>query len=176
MNIIISDPKEGKAYSKKTEAPVFTGKKIGESISLDTIGMTGYKAVITGGSDKDGFPMKPSLEGQGRKKLLMEKGVGVRHKVAGMRKRKRVRGNIVAADIHQLNIKITDYGSQKLAELFKKAEDSKAKDGEKKEEPKEEVKKEAPKKEEKKEKTEEAKKEETPVEKREEPKEEEKKE
>lgn len=120
MNIVISDPKEGKAYSKKTEQAVFVGRKINEVVSLDVIGLKGYKAVITGGSDKDGFPMKPSLEGQGRKKLLIEKGIGIKKKRKGEKRRKRVRANTVAPDIHQLNLKITEYGSTKLSEYFKK--------------------------------------------------------
>jgi len=121
MNIILSDPKEGRAYSKKTEEAVFVGRKVGDTIQLDSIGLAGYKAVITGGSDKDGFPMKPSLDGQARKKLLMKKGIGVRHKRKGERRRKRVRGKVVAQDIHQLNLKVTEYGTQKLAEVLKKA-------------------------------------------------------
>ncbi len=120
MNIVISDPKEGKAYSKKTEEALFVGRKIGETVTLDAIGLKGYKAVITGGSDKDGFPMKPSLEGQARKKLLMKKGIGIRSKRKGERQRKRVRGNTVGQDIHQLNLKITGYGKEKLSKILGK--------------------------------------------------------
>lgn len=121
MNIILSDPRQGKAYSKKTEEAVFAGRKIGDTVELAVIGLDGYKAVITGGSDKDGFPMKPTLEGQARKKLLMKEGIGIRRKRKGGRRRKRVRGCVVAQDIHQLNLKITEYGPAKLSDVFKKA-------------------------------------------------------
>jgi len=63
MNIVISDPKTGKAYSKKTEEPVFLNKKINESVDLGTIGLVGFKGKITGGSDKQGFPMRATIEG-----------------------------------------------------------------------------------------------------------------
>jgi len=142
MNIVLSDPKEGRAYSKKTEEAVFVGRKIGETVTLDAIGLKGYKAVITGGSDKDGFPMKPSLEGQARKKLLMKKGIGIRNKRKGERRRKRVRGNTVAQDIHQLNLKITEYGEEKLSKIFGKPGEektSKEEKGEKQEAGKEAV-------------------------------------
>jgi len=120
MNIVLSDPKEGKAYGKKTEEAAFIGKKLGETVSLEAIGLKGYKAVIAGGSDKDGFPMKPSVEGQSRKKLVMAKGIGIKNMEKGEKRRKRVRGNTVAKDIHQLNLKITEYGPDKLSDIFKK--------------------------------------------------------
>ena len=59
MNIVISDPKTKKAYSKKIEDPKpFLNKKIGETINLTIIGLDGFEGKITGGSDKEGFPMK----------------------------------------------------------------------------------------------------------------------
>ncbi len=125
MNIVVSDPKTGKAFSKKTEEAVFVGKKVGEEVSLDAIGLNGFKGRITGGSDSDGFPMKPSLEGTGRKKILIGKGTGSRNKKKGERKRKTVRGNTVSNEIAQLNIAITNYGSQKIEELLGKTKTEK---------------------------------------------------
>lgn len=120
MNIVISDPKKGKAYNKNVEEPAFIGKKIGETISLNSIGLKGYKAVITGGSDQDGFPMKKTLEGTRRRKLLMKKGIGMKPKQKGEKRRKTVRGNTVSKDTHQLNLKIAKHGSKKLSEMFTK--------------------------------------------------------
>ncbi len=125
MNIVLNDAKAGKAYSKKTEQPVFVGKKLGETVELDAVGLAGYKAVITGGSDKDGFPMKPSLEGEVRRKLLMFRGIGLKNKSHGDRIRKRVRGNTIGKDIHQVNMKISEYGKDKLEALFAKKEEGK---------------------------------------------------
>ena len=132
MNIVVSDPKTRKAYSINTEKPVFLGKRIGDEVVLSIIGLAGYKGVITGGSDKDGFPMKPTLPGTIRKKILMSSGVGYRPKEKGIKKRKRVRGNTIAEDIHQVNIKVTHYGEKPLEELLKK-EKAEGKEGEKKE-------------------------------------------
>jgi len=123
MNIVLNDTKAGKAYSKKTEQPVFVGKKLGETVELDAVGLAGYKGTISGGSDKDGFPMKPSLEGEVRRKLLMHRGIGLRNKSPGDRIRKRVRGNTIGKDIHQVNVKISEYGKDKLEALFAKKEE-----------------------------------------------------
>lgn len=137
MNIVISNSKTAKAYSHKTEKPVFLGKKIGEEVDLTEIGLEGYKGLIKGGSDKNGFPMKPTLPGTGRKKIFIASGVGFRPKRKGIRVRKTVRGNIVAEDIHQLNIAITEEGAKPLEEIFKK--EAKAEKAEEKvEKPKEE--------------------------------------
>ena len=122
MNIVVSDPKTRKAYSVNVDKPVFLGKKIGDTVELGVIGLDGYKAVITGGSDKDGFPMKPSLPGTARKKVLLGSGVGYRPDERGIRKRKRVRGNVIAEDIHQVNLKIVEYGKEPLDKLLKKEE------------------------------------------------------
>jgi small subunit ribosomal protein S6e len=129
MNIVVSDPKTRKAYSINVDKPVFLGKKIGDTVALGVIGLDGYKAVITGGSDKDGFPMKPSLPGTARKKVLLGSGVGYRPEERGIRKRKRVRGNVIAEDIHQVNLKIVEYGKEPLDKLLKKEEQKEEAEG-----------------------------------------------
>ena len=118
MNIVISEPKSGKSANKKTEESVFLNRKIGEEVSLDTIGLPGFKAKITGGSDKQGFPMKPSMQGASRKKVLLKKGVGYRPKTKGAIKRKSVRGNTVSKDTAQINLVVTKNGSKPLDEIF----------------------------------------------------------
>jgi len=136
MNLVISDPKTRKAYNVNTEKPVFIGKKIGDEVDLSAVGLPGYKGVISGGSDKDGFPMKPTLPGTARKMLFMAGGVGYRPRGKGIRKRKRVRGNTIAEDIHQVNIKVTQYGDRPLEELLKKEASEKSEDSEEKKEEK----------------------------------------
>jgi len=130
MNLVIADPKQGKAFNKKTEKPVFVNRRIGEEVDLGSLGLAGFKAKITGGSDKQGFPMKPTLQILGRKKVLLKHGVGFRSKRRGMIKRKSVRGSVIGTDVAQLNLVVTKYGEKKLAELLPAA-------GEKKEEEKE---------------------------------------
>ncbi len=130
MNLVIADPKSKKAFNKKTEKPVFVNRRIGEEVDLGGIGLAGFKARITGGSDKQGFPMKPTLAGQARKKILLKQGVGFRSERKGMIRRKSVRGNTVGAEIAQLNLAITQYGEKKLPELLTGGAEKK---GEKKE-------------------------------------------
>lgn len=123
MNIVISDPKTRKAYAVNTEKPVFIGKKLGEEVELSAINLKGYKGILTGGSDKDGFPMRKDLDSTSRRKLFLAKGPGYKAKEKGARKRKRVRGKIIAEDIHQLNLKITAQGEKGLEELLGKKEE-----------------------------------------------------
>ena len=118
MNIVVSDPKTGKAYSKKLEKAAFLNKEIGEEVPLEEAGLKGFKGFITGGSDNDGFPMKPTLPGTIRKKLLLKGGVGFNPKLKGERKRITARGKRIAEDIHQVNIKLTGYGPQNIESFF----------------------------------------------------------
>ena len=116
MNIVISDSKTGKAYSKKIEgATNFNGRRVGQEVQLDSVGLNGYSAKITGGSDKDGFPMKKDLGGTSRKKVFI-----VVDRKKGEKKRITKRGNIVAEDIKELNVMVTKYGSVSLEEMLGK--------------------------------------------------------
>lgn len=124
----ISDPKTGKTYQTVVSghyANSLVGKKIGEEFDGIFVSLPGFKLVLTGGSDKDGFPMRPDLTGQRRKKVLVSKSLGFRPKDDGVRRRKTFRGNVVSPDIVQINMKITTHGSKKVEELLKPAEETK---------------------------------------------------
>jgi len=126
----MANPKTGKTYQKeieKTQERQFYGKKIGDSLDLTSIGLAGYEGILTGGSDKQGFPMLKSVQGTARKKILLTKGTGLRKaKVKGVRIKKSVRGGKVSEDIQQLNIKITKQGSKKIESYFgEKTEENK---------------------------------------------------
>ena len=126
MKISVSDPKTKKAYPKTIENNAFfKGKKIGNEVELGLIGLDGYKAIITGGSDKQGFPMKHDFEGTNRKKLYLIKNVkkGLREKVSK-------RGNEISDETAQVNLKITKEGKVKLEELLG-GEKAEHKDGKK---------------------------------------------
>ena len=69
-----------------------------------TIGLTG-KIMITGGSDKAGFPMRADTLGGGKNYILLTEGVGFRTKEEGAKKRKLVRGNTVTEETYQVNAK-----------------------------------------------------------------------
>ncbi|MDO8624973.1 MAG: S6e family ribosomal protein [Candidatus Diapherotrites archaeon] len=119
MNIVVSNPKTSKAVSKKVEGvpAIFLNKRISETVSLDEIGLDGYTARITGGSDKDGFPMHPSLLGSMRKKILSQKGTGFRQDKKGEKRRKSVRGNTVTDAISQLNVSVVKEGKTPFSEF-----------------------------------------------------------
>jgi len=122
---------KGRAYSKELndqESQIFLNKKIKEKVSGNTFGLKNYEFEITGGSDKDGFPMRFDLPGTGRKKLLLSKGPGVKIKRKGMRKRKALRGNVIAQDVKQININVIKEGDKKLEEIFPKKEEEKTKE------------------------------------------------
>ncbi|MEM4256876.1 MAG: S6e family ribosomal protein [Candidatus Diapherotrites archaeon] len=124
MKLVVSDPKTRKAYTKTIDnASMFIGKKIGNEVELGIIGLEGYSAIITGGSDKQGFPMQKGLEGGARKKVLkiVEPKNGLKKKVSR-------RGSLVSEEIQQLNLKVVKYGQKPLEEIL---------GGENKEKPKE---------------------------------------
>ncbi len=108
FKIVISDPKTRKAWQIEKDVPSLTGLKIGDKFDGALIGLPGFTLQITGGTDKDGFPMRPDLPGTGRKRVLLSRGPGFHPKKKGMRKRKTVRGNVISSDIAQVNVKIVE--------------------------------------------------------------------
>lgn len=126
MNIVVNDSKTGKSYTKNIEENPFKGKKIGQEVQLSSIGLEGYKGEIRGGSDKQGFPMKPEVKGGIRRKLLLKKGLGFKKtEIKGQRKKRSVRGNLVTDDTQQINIKITGQGAKPVEEVLGKKEEAK---------------------------------------------------
>ena len=171
FKIVISDPKTRRAYQKEVEkqASGLIGKKIGDTFSGNVLGLSGYEFQITGGSDKEGFPMRRDVEGTARKKILLSSGSGFHPKRKGQRKRKSIRGNTVSTAISQINVKVVKYGDKPLEKIFGVKEEKAEKEAtEKKPEEKPEKKQQKPetKEEPKPEKKEEAKPEEKPVEKK----------
>lgn len=122
FKFVISDGKESWQVEKdQKDAPIF-GKKLGETMDGSFLGMDGYELQITGGSDKDGFPMRNDIEGQLRKRFLINKGIGFHTKVDGLRRRKMLRGNMIGEDIAQINCKVTKKGTKSMEEIFGKKE------------------------------------------------------
>lgn len=121
MHIVISDPKTSKGYRKKIDNPaIFMGKRVGEEISLSAIGLEGYSAKITGGSDKQGCPIKADLPGTARRKVFI-----TRDAKKGIRMRVNRRGNTITDEVQQLNLAVTKYGGKKLDELIVKESEEK---------------------------------------------------
>ncbi len=126
FKVVISDPETGRAYQKVisgANANKLIGKEIGDVINGTLVELPpDYELQITGGTDKDGFPMRPDLPGGVRKRLLLSGGVGYRPKEKGVRKRKMVRGRVITRDIVQINMKVVKKGKVPLEEFFKKEE------------------------------------------------------
>ena len=124
MKYVVST-KSGKAYSAASEDVLFVGKKIGDTVKLDEIGLTGFEATITGGSDKQGFPMNRSVTGGVRKKIFATSGSGVSTDRSGERKRVSVRGNMISEETSQVNLKVTKDGSIKIGDVLAAGKPSK---------------------------------------------------
>ncbi len=123
MKLVLANPKNGKTYQitldeKKSRALI--GRKIGEVISGDLIGLPGYEVEITGGSDKDGFPMRPDVHGGVRKRVLLSGPPGFHPTRPGERRRKTVRGNMITDEIVQVNAKIVKEGEKPIEEILGK--------------------------------------------------------
>lgn len=121
FRVIVSDGNTGLAHQIEitgNNANNFVGKRIGDSVGGDAVGLPGYSLTITGGTDKDGFPMRGGLPGSGRRKILVASGVGFKPQVAGLRRRKAMRGEDVSSDIGQINTVIAEYGSKSIEELL----------------------------------------------------------
>ncbi len=130
FKIIVSDPEVGTSKVVELEearAAPFIGKKIGEVIDGSVVDLPGHKAQIMGGSDKDGFPMRPSVHGGVRRRIVLSGGVGFTPPNEGARKRKTIRGNVITDEIVQINMKITEKPKQaKEAKKPKEKKDEKA--------------------------------------------------
>ncbi|MHA1238528.1 MAG: 30S ribosomal protein S6e [Candidatus Odinarchaeia archaeon] len=121
FKLVVSDPETGKSIQiivKEEKTKALIGRKIGDKISGDLIGLPGYELEITGGSDKDGFPMRPDVQGAVRKRVLLQSPPGFKPKRDGERRRKIVRGNIISDEIVQINSKVVKKGKKPLEELI----------------------------------------------------------
>lgn len=119
---------KGKSYQiekDQKDSPII-GKRIGDKLDGSFIGLDGYELEITGGSDKEGFPMRKDIEGIGRKRIVMTPGIGYKAEY-GVRRRRSMRGNSVTIEISQINCKVLKEGSKPLEELMPKKEASEEK-------------------------------------------------
>lgn len=110
FKVIVSSP-EGTSKVvelEDTRAMPLIGRRIGETLDGSIVDLAGKKVQVTGGSDKDGFPMRPSVHGGVRRRILLSGGVGFNPENEGVRKRKTVRGNIITDEIVQVNLKVIE--------------------------------------------------------------------
>jgi small subunit ribosomal protein S6e len=118
---IVNDVKTGKSYNVAVtghHANSLIGKSIGEIVDGIFVGLPGYKLKITGGSDRNGTPMRADLPGPKRKKLLLSDGLGFRERYPGERKRVAIRGSTISGEIVQINMAVSEYGPRSIEESF----------------------------------------------------------
>jgi small subunit ribosomal protein S6e len=111
FKVIVSDPETGTSKAVELEearAAPLIGKRIGEVVDGAIVDFAGHKVQIMGGSDKDGFPMRPSVHGGVRRSIVLSGGVGLNPVNGGMRRRKSIRGNVITDEIVQVNAKIVE--------------------------------------------------------------------
>ncbi|KAF4661954.1 40S ribosomal protein S6 [Perkinsus chesapeaki] len=135
MKINISNPSTGlqkciDVDDDKKLLPFFD-KRMSAEVSGESLGdeFEGYVFRISGGNDKQGFPMKQGVlvlrafmmadaATNGRVRLLFQKGMSCyRSRRAGERKRKSVRGCIVGQDLSVLNLVLVKKGDAEIAGL-----------------------------------------------------------
>jgi len=95
----------------------FYEKRMGQEVEMDCLGdeFKGYVARISGGNDKQGFPMKQGVLTNGRVRLLLKAGQSCyRARRKGERKRKSVRGCIVDGNLAVLNLVIVKKGEDEI--------------------------------------------------------------
>jgi small subunit ribosomal protein S6e len=106
FQLIVSDPtaKTSKAATiEGAKAQALVGKSIGDEIDGKLLGIGNMKLKITGGTDKDGIPMRFDIQGAAKKRAILSGGVGFKPKDSGERRRKLVRGRQVGEDTLQVN-------------------------------------------------------------------------
>jgi small subunit ribosomal protein S6e len=111
FKIILSDPETGESQIADLEgsrAVPLVGRKLGETIDGAAVGLGGHKLKITGGSDKDGFPMRPDIHGGVKTQIIVSNGVGFHSTHKGARRRKTIRGSVITEDTVQINMKIIE--------------------------------------------------------------------
>jgi small subunit ribosomal protein S6e len=119
LKIVISEKE--KSYARTladAQVSSLLGRRIGETVGGDALGLPGYTLKIAGGSDKSGFPLRGDLPGARQTRVLVGEGTGFHPLRRGMRKRRTFRGNTVSEDTVQVNLVVEAKGSKPIAELL----------------------------------------------------------
>merc|ERR1712070_660512 len=124
MKLNISWPETGAQKSididdDKKLLPFFD-KRVSQEVGLESLGdeFVGYRARITGGNDKQGFPMMQGVLTPDRVRLLLRKGSKCyRQRRTGEMKRKSVRGCIVSQELSVLNLVLVKKGPAEIPGL-----------------------------------------------------------
>jgi small subunit ribosomal protein S6e len=98
----------------------FFEKRMAAEVPADSLGdeFKGYVFQISGGNDKQGFPMMQGVLTNQRVRLLFSKGMKTyRPRRKGERKRKSVRGCITSSDLAVMQLVMTKKGEQEIPGL-----------------------------------------------------------
>jgi len=124
MKLNISNPTTGmqKVFEIEDDKKLmpFFDKRMSVEVSGDSLGdeFKGYVFKISGGNDKQGFPMKQGILCNHRVRLLFKKGMSCyRERRAGCRKRKSVRGCVVGPDLAVLALSLVKKGAEEIPGL-----------------------------------------------------------
>merc|ERR1719473_2082450 len=99
---------------------VFMEKRMNQEVEGEALGpeWKGYVLKISGGNDKQGFPMMQGVMVNHRVRLLLRKGSKCyRPRKTGERKRKSVRGCIVGPDLAVMHLVVVKKGDQDIPGL-----------------------------------------------------------
>ena len=121
FKVVVNDPKDGKSYTVAVSghhANSLIGKKIRDEVDGIFVSLPGYKLTITGGTDKDGFPLRQDIPGTARRRLLLSAGLGYRPTEHGKRKKKSVRGTVINPEVVQVNMMVTKPGAKPIVDLI----------------------------------------------------------
>lgn len=120
FQVVCADPETGDSYQIDVSghhANSLVGKKIGDEVDGMFVDLPGYKLQVTGGTDEDGFPMRPELDSIGRKKVMVSESKGFHPTRPGQRKKKAFRGNTISPEVTQINMRIVEWGDKDPADL-----------------------------------------------------------
>jgi len=119
----VSDPDSRKVSVHELDGPKaqpLIGREIGDAVDGSIIGVEKVKLKITGGSDKDGIPMRSDVHGGAKKYAILSSGVGFNPTASGERRRKLVRGRMITDQTYQINMLLTKEEQQKTAQKTKR--------------------------------------------------------
>ena len=119
FKVVISE--SAKSFAKTVGDPQsagFLGKRIGETLGGELLGLTGYTLRIAGGSDRSGFPLRPDIPGARQVRVYVGEGFGFHAPRHGQRRRRTFRGSAISEETVQINLVVEQKGSKPLAELL----------------------------------------------------------
>jgi len=112
FKLIVSDPGTGKCVVSELEgsrAQALIGRSLGELVDGSALGIPG-RAIISGGCDRNGVPMRADVHGGAKKYIVLSSGPGFRAHKPGERKRKLIRGRTITEETYQINVTLRREG------------------------------------------------------------------